>query len=112
MFFFFNQNTAYELGISDWSSDVCSSDLGSPLIQANDTNTCSCPAGTTLQVLIDKFECQACPEGTYREAFSENGCVACTGEYMTTKADQSTSAADCVCRNEFVAQDDGTCTCP
>src|SRR3546814_10033354 len=27
MFFFFNQKTAYEMRISDWSSDVCSSDL-------------------------------------------------------------------------------------
>src|SRR3546814_5666583 len=26
-FFFFNQKTAYEMRISDWSSDVCSSDL-------------------------------------------------------------------------------------
>src|SRR3546814_4783054 len=38
-FFFFKQKTAYEMRISDWSSDVCSSDLqavpahgdGSPL---------------------------------------------------------------------------------
>src|SRR3546814_1324117 len=34
MFFFFKQKTAYEMRISDWSSDVCSSDLpywpGSP----------------------------------------------------------------------------------
>src|SRR3546814_7302146 len=27
VFFFFKQRTAYELRISDWSSDVCSSDL-------------------------------------------------------------------------------------
>src|SRR3546814_1357490 len=27
-FFFFKQKTAYEMRISDWSSDVCSSDLG------------------------------------------------------------------------------------
>src|SRR3546814_2380550 len=27
LFFFFQQKTAYELLISDWSSDVCSSDL-------------------------------------------------------------------------------------
>src|SRR3546814_2990870 len=27
IFFFFKQMTAYELRISDWSSDVCSSDL-------------------------------------------------------------------------------------
>src|SRR5881628_2158278 len=26
-FFFFKQKTAYEMSVSDWSSDVCSSDL-------------------------------------------------------------------------------------
>src|SRR3546814_2000786 len=31
MFFFFKQKTAYEMRISDWSSDVCSSDLREPL---------------------------------------------------------------------------------
>src|SRR3546814_16138695 len=30
LFFFFKQKTAYEMRISDWSSDVCSSDLVSP----------------------------------------------------------------------------------
>src|SRR3546814_7637202 len=30
MFFFFKQKTAYEMRISDWSSDVCSSDLWRP----------------------------------------------------------------------------------
>src|SRR3546814_14544903 len=30
MIFFFKQKTAYERRISDWSSDVCSSDLGLP----------------------------------------------------------------------------------
>src|SRR3546814_7072255 len=30
LLFFFKQNTAYEMRISDWSSDVCSSDLVSP----------------------------------------------------------------------------------
>src|SRR3546814_8128988 len=29
VFFFFKQKTAYEVRISDWSSDVCSSDLPS-----------------------------------------------------------------------------------
>src|SRR3546814_11975533 len=29
-FFFFRQKTAYEMRISDWSSDVCSSDLSRP----------------------------------------------------------------------------------
>src|SRR3546814_6992500 len=32
-FFFFKQKTAYEMRISDWSSDVCSSDL-QPVLNA------------------------------------------------------------------------------
>src|SRR3546814_8263748 len=32
-FFFFKQKTAYEMRISDWSSDVCSSDLALPQAQ-------------------------------------------------------------------------------
>src|SRR3546814_2083746 len=35
MFFFFKQKTAYEMRISDWSSDVCSSDLLNVLVQVN-----------------------------------------------------------------------------
>src|SRR3546814_9415582 len=31
LFFFFKQKTAYEMRISDWSSDVCSSDLTNKL---------------------------------------------------------------------------------
>src|SRR3546814_9232129 len=41
-FFFFKQKTAYEMRISDWSSDVCSSDL---LIDGNSPMT-SCKRGT------------------------------------------------------------------
>ena len=36
MFFFFKQKTAYEITASDWSSDVCSSDLG-PLVGVDAT---------------------------------------------------------------------------
>src|SRR3546814_1032204 len=32
IFFFFKQKTAYEMRISDWSSDVCSSDLVEALL--------------------------------------------------------------------------------
>src|SRR3546814_5596815 len=37
-FFFFKQKTAYEMRISDWSSDVCSSDLCAPALHGR------CPA--------------------------------------------------------------------
>src|SRR3546814_9454226 len=36
MFFFFKQQTAYEMRISDWSSDVCSSDLRLQKIRPGD----------------------------------------------------------------------------
>src|SRR3546814_3208247 len=36
MFFIFKQKTAYEMRISDWSSDVCSSDLTSATDQSTD----------------------------------------------------------------------------
>src|SRR3546814_1293054 len=35
-FFFFKQKTAYEMRISDWSSDVCSSDLAETAASADD----------------------------------------------------------------------------
>src|SRR3546814_13751416 len=47
-FFFFKQKTAYEMRISDWSSDVCSSDLRTqlnhPMIAAAQLN----PAASSL----------------------------------------------------------------
>src|SRR3546814_6994968 len=39
VFFFFKQKTAYEMRISDWSSDVCSSDLPAHLEYHRDLAT-------------------------------------------------------------------------
>src|SRR3546814_7467976 len=38
VFFFFKHNTAYEMRISDWSSDVCSSDLKLAVIEVASRN--------------------------------------------------------------------------
>src|SRR3546814_2621670 len=43
VFFFFKQKTAYEMRISDWSSDVCSSDLCIAILAA-----LALPAGCTV----------------------------------------------------------------
>src|SRR3546814_13145552 len=37
VFFLFKQKTAYEMRISDWSSDVCSSDLPALLVEGSRT---------------------------------------------------------------------------
>src|SRR3546814_2897129 len=39
VFFFFKQKTAYEMRISDWSSDVCSSDLRPGIVHRIDKDT-------------------------------------------------------------------------
>src|SRR3546814_2359610 len=52
-FFFFKQKTAYEVRISDWSSDVCSSDLG-----AESTNT-RWPNGPTSSAMRSASFCRS-----------------------------------------------------
>src|SRR3546814_10208150 len=48
VFFFFKQETAYEMRISDWSSDVCSSDLwGDRSRRSRDRRRAACPTGAS-----------------------------------------------------------------
>src|SRR3546814_9763929 len=66
--FFFKQKTAYEMRISDWSSDVCSSDLGMggmfkyPLLTAfakslNDyTKSIDQPGPTQLDIIAAQID--------------------------------------------------------
>src|SRR3546814_12524386 len=59
-FFFFKQKTAYEMRISDWSSDVCSSDLPSAAISsaADPAAATIAPptAGPTLRAMLKPME--------------------------------------------------------
>src|SRR3546814_7284315 len=49
-FFFFKQKTAYEMRISDWSSDVCSSDLAKSDGDASSySRSQTCPDGSLLR---------------------------------------------------------------
>src|SRR3546814_8031586 len=51
--FFFKQKTAYEMRISDWSSDVCSSDLACP--------ACCLPPRTRHCTDPGAWGCSICP---------------------------------------------------
>src|SRR3546814_10450070 len=54
-FFFFKQKTAYEMRISDWSSDVCSSDLHYRLrerFRAHTALECRLETGRTHQIRV------------------------------------------------------------
>src|SRR3546814_18944428 len=55
MFFFcFKQKTAYEMRISDWSSDVCSSDLIFRPARPNGAAVILAPGGGYRYVVVDK----------------------------------------------------------
>src|SRR3546814_6034249 len=47
LFFFFKQKTAYEMRISDWISDVCSSDLSGTLTLAGTSSLSGSTASIT-----------------------------------------------------------------
>src|SRR3546814_7153732 len=50
-FFFFKQKTAYEMRISDWSSDVCSSDLGAGVVAVRGRRGPGAPAVAVAAVV-------------------------------------------------------------
>src|SRR3546814_4665550 len=49
-FFFFKQKTAYEMRISDWSSDVCSSDLSIADASHRKQDICRSSSSRTLPI--------------------------------------------------------------
>src|SRR3546814_1641583 len=53
--FFFKQKTAYEMRISDWSSDVCSSDLFNEIPIAHQISWDTRHGGVRLVHLSDEF---------------------------------------------------------
>src|SRR3546814_7156504 len=70
LIFFFKQKTAYEMRISDWSSDVCSSDLSSMTVprahsySADGVRSRTAPAGSYV---IDMSQ----PQGKVAKAILE-----------------------------------------
>src|SRR3546814_1063629 len=63
LFFFFKQKTAYEMRISDWSSDVCSSDLAVLIERRREERD-----GDPLEPVVEALQAGASlilfPEGT------------------------------------------------
>src|SRR3546814_9819961 len=67
-FFFFKQKTAYEMRISDWSSDVCSSDL---LLQRFRRFVCDLfqPLSNVFLATGSRHQQQIVPPPTFEEDF-------------------------------------------
>src|SRR3546814_19186269 len=66
VFFFFKQKTAYEMRISDWSSDVCSSDLSNAPLQSPISSPHFMEDSTLRANIIDE------QDAVYREAEEED----------------------------------------
>src|SRR3546814_19123058 len=74
VFFFFKQKTAYELRISDWSSDVCSSDLGENRIEVS---------GARGHAPSDQYKVSA----TYQDGFRSSATMMIGGVDAVRKAE-------------------------
>src|SRR3546814_3524881 len=55
-FFVYKQKTAYEMRISDWSSDVCSSDLIVALAGLKETTTGDTLCATSAPIILERME--------------------------------------------------------
>src|SRR3546814_19120135 len=64
-FFFFKQKTAYEMRISDWSSDVCSSDIAFSAVASVGRN-----ARGYLCFAVNAFGGAECRQGAGRAIFA------------------------------------------
>src|SRR3546814_20142433 len=76
-FFFFKQKTAYEMRISDWSSDVCSSDLVRPPLKRRQR-------GVTMLASND-------PLGSLRRTLNKMGLPMTTSNWIGVTASQTES---------------------
>src|SRR3546814_7929935 len=89
LFFFFKQKTAYEMRISDWSSDVCSSDLRDACGQTQEEPEevrPSAPGQGSDVVVLAPFECRLL--AAYRIAQRANSPSARSGRARRSDTDR------------------------
>src|SRR3546814_4263022 len=96
VFFFFKQKTAYEMRISDWSSDVCSSDL-----QMGNTISLyerDCSAQRRHQKVVEEAPAPSI-SGEQRQAMGQAACDAARGR----RSEERRVGKECVstCRSRW-----------
>src|SRR3546814_6123395 len=93
-FFFFKQKTAYEMRISDWSSDVCSSDLY------------TADVGETGRFSIDGFYVKTDREVTevsFEEEYDDGETITADVPGFSTRSEERRVGQECVstCRSRW-----------
>src|SRR3546814_1378580 len=100
LFFFFKQKTAYEMRISDWSSDVCSSDLifrGALDVGAREINEAMKLACVRAIAQLARMEA-----GDLAAAYGDD--IPCFGpEYLIPRSEERRVGKECVstCRSRW-----------
>src|SRR3546814_5265179 len=101
-FFFFKQKTAYEMRISDWSSDVCSSDLEKRLEQFYQMT------GGSIARINSQMKDYFCPEpmrpADKRKSFVRNlGFLATAAIALLARSEERRVGKECVstCRSRW-----------
>src|SRR3546814_6127290 len=95
--FFFKQKTAYEMRISDWSSDVCSSDLPTP----------TSPYRGPVQVGRHLHNARLEPEGAVlhrtRRIYDDSGVSMQTSFRVCRRSEERSVGKECVrtCRSRW-----------
>src|SRR3546814_11898336 len=79
LFFFFKQKTAYEMRISDWSSDVCSSDLNAERTAALSIFVCDTKYSPTTVLDVDGARALS---SSFQQVVGPNPCPMTTGAFM------------------------------
>src|SRR3546814_15509127 len=88
LFFFFKQKTAYEMRISDWSSDVCSSDLpGSDTIDSASSEADAASLRSSSSRAVQRFIFAITWRGRRRDASPPNNssCAAAHSEVSISR---------------------------
>src|SRR3546814_4398865 len=103
-FFFFKQQTAYEMRISDWSSDVCSSDLTVSCSPPRDMNWA---AGHAFLWWFTRVEAQYRPGGRERQpllsSFTSFRYIARPSPSLPGRSEERRVGKECVstCRSRW-----------
>src|SRR3546814_6331224 len=87
MFFLFKQKTAYELRISDWSSDVCSSDLSRR--NARPHATITAVIGLQQCAGLPAACCRGVGKGESPSPFAFQGPWICAASFETSRGQRS-----------------------
>src|SRR3546814_16399149 len=102
-FFFFKQKTAYDMRISDWSSDVCSSDLTTIFDHRDGEAGMGSADIDGYDVALLRMCCRHDGTGAHRSAPASIAEAPCSASLAPTRSEERRVGKECVstCRSRW-----------